>query len=131
MALSIFGVVFAVAIALLARQRLLSLRYTLGWFLVAVSIAASGLLSGVFDSIADDLGVDPIELILGVSLVFMLLIAVQLSITASGHAEMLRTVAESLALADERLRRLEAANPGSESAGAGASRAPRGRSAPS
>jgi hypothetical protein len=131
MVLSIFGVVFAVAIALLARQRLLSLRYTLGWFLVAVSIAASGLLSGVFDSIADDLGVEPIELILGVSLVFMLLIAVQLSITASGHAEMLRTVSEALALADERLRRLEAANPGSESAGAGASRVPRGRSAPS
>ena len=107
MALSILGVVFAVIIALLARQRLLSLRYTLGWFLVAVSIAASGALSGLLDPLADDIGVEPIELILGVSLIFMLLIAVQLSITASGHAEMIRTVSESLALTEERLRRLE------------------------
>jgi len=107
MALSILGVLLAAIIVLLARQRLLSLRYTLGWFLVAVVITASGALSGVLDSIADDFNVRPIELVLGVSLVFMVLIAVQLSITASGHAEMIRNVSESLALAEERIHRLE------------------------
>src|SRR5262245_13839790 len=106
MALGILGVVLAAIIVLLARQRLLSLRYTLGWFLVALVIAASGALSGVLDSIADDVGVRPVELVLGVSLVFMVLIAVQLSITASGHAEMIRNVSESLALTEERLHRL-------------------------
>jgi len=107
MALSILGVVLAAIIVLLARQRLLSLRYTLGWFFVAVVVAASGALSGVLDSLADDLNVRPVELVLGVSLVFMVLIAVQLSITASGHAEMIRTVSETLALTEERLHRLE------------------------
>jgi hypothetical protein len=107
MVLSIVGALFAVTIALLARQRLLSLRYTLGWFFVAVALLAAGALTGVIDPLAKDLGVEGTELLLGMALVLLLLIAVQLSITASGHAEMLRTMAESQALAEERLRRVE------------------------
>jgi hypothetical protein len=107
MVLSILGAVFAIAIALLARQRLLSLRYTIGWFFVAVALLAAGALTGVIDPLSDDLGVESTELLLGSALVLLLLIAVQLSITASGHAEMLRTMAESIALNEERLRRVE------------------------
>jgi hypothetical protein len=107
MVLSIVGALFAIVIAFLARQRLLSLRYTLGWFFVAVTLLAAGALTGVIDPLADDLGVEGTELLLGAALVLLLLIAVQLSITASGHAEMLRTMAESAALTEERLRRVE------------------------
>ena len=107
MVLSIVAVLFAITIAVLARQRLLSLRYTIGWFFVAVALLAAGALTGVIDPLADDLGVDSTELLLGMALILLLLIAVQLSITASGHAEMLRTMAESNALNEERLRRLE------------------------
>jgi hypothetical protein len=92
-ALGIIGLFFALIIAFLARQRLLSLRYTLGWFFVAVSIAAAGALSGIVRPLARDLGIRPLELLLGISLVLMLLIAVQLSISASGQIEMIRDIA--------------------------------------
>jgi len=57
--------------------------------------------------LADALDIRPIELLLGLSLAILLLIAVQLSITASGLIQTLRTVTEALALADQRIRRLE------------------------
>jgi hypothetical protein len=93
----------------LARYQLLTLRYTLGWFLVALSIGASGALNSVAKPIAEGLDLRPIELLLGISLAFLLLITVQLSITASGLTQMVRTVTESLALSEERIRRLERA----------------------
>jgi hypothetical protein len=107
MVLVVIGLLFALTIAFLARQRLLSLRYTLGWFFVAVSIIGAGALSDLIRPLARDLGVRPIELLLGISLVIMLLIAVQLSISASGQVEMIRDISEESALLDERVRRLE------------------------
>jgi len=106
-ALGVLGLLFAMIIAILARQRLLSLRYTLGWFLVAVSIGGAGALSGLARPLARDLGVTSLELLLGISLVILLLIAVQLSISASGQVEMIRDIAEATALTQERLHRLE------------------------
>jgi hypothetical protein len=106
--LGVLGLAFALIIVVLARQRLLSLRYTIGWFFVAVTIGGAGALSGLARPLARDLGVTPLELLLGISLLILLLIAVQLSISASGQVEMIRDIAEASALADERLRRLEA-----------------------
>jgi hypothetical protein len=103
------GILFALAIVVLARLQLLTLRYTLGWFLVALSIGAAGALTGLAEPLADALDIRPIELLLGLSLALLLLIAVQLSITASGLIQTLRTLNESQALADERIRRLERA----------------------
>lgn len=125
MALGVLGLAFALIIVVLARQRLLSLRYTIGWFFVAVTIGGAGALAGLARPLARDLGVRPLELLLGISLVILLLIAVQLSISASGQVEMIRDIAEASALADERLRRLEAER--SEPTNA---RASRGRSRP-
>jgi uncharacterized protein DUF2304 len=105
------GIVFALTIVLLARAQLLTLRYTVGWFFVAVSIAASGALTGLANPVADSLGLRPIELLLGISLFLLLLISVQLSITASGLTERLRSTSEAIALAEERIRRLELASP--------------------
>jgi len=101
------GILFALTIVLLARAQLLTLRYTVGWFFVAVSIGASGALTGLANPAADAVGLRPVELLLGISLFLLLLIAVQLSITASGLTEGLRTACEAIALADERIRRLE------------------------
>ena len=101
------GVLFALTIVLLARAQLLTLRYTVGWFFVAVSIGASGALTGLANPAADAVGLRPVELLLGISLFLLLLISVQLSITASGLTEGLRTACEAIALADERIRRLE------------------------
>jgi hypothetical protein len=105
--LGILGLFLALTIVVLARLQLLTLRYALGWFFVAVSIGASGALTGLAEPLADAVGLRPVEFLLGVSLFLLLLIAVQLSITASGLTEMLRTVSETLALTEERVRRLE------------------------
>jgi hypothetical protein len=105
--LGALGLLFALFIVVLARYQLLTLRYTLGWFLVALSIGSSGALNSVAKPLAEQLDLRPIELLLGISLAILLLITVQLSITASGLTQMVRTVTESLALSEERLRRLE------------------------
>ena len=110
MLLGFLGLVLALMIVVLARLQLLTLRYALGWFFVAVSIGASGALTGLAEPLADAVGLRPVEFLLGVSLFLLLLIAVQLSITASGLTELLRTVSETLALTEERVRRLEAEN---------------------
>ncbi|MEX0665456.1 MAG: DUF2304 family protein [Acidimicrobiia bacterium] len=107
MLLGFLGLLLALMIVVLARLQLLTLRYALGWFFVAVSIGASGALTGLAEPLADSVGLRPVEFLLGVSLFLLLLISVQLSITASGLTEMLRTVSETLALTEERVRRLE------------------------
>lgn len=116
MLLGFLGFFLALMIVVLARHQLLTLRYTLGWFFVAASIGASGALTGVAKPLADAVGLRPVEFLLGVSLFLLLLIAVQLSITASGLTEMLRTMCETLALAEERIKRLEARPPLTEPA---------------
>lgn len=110
------GLLFALSIVVLARLQLLTLRYTLGWFLVALTIGASEALTGLAEPLADALDIRPIKLLLGLSLTILLLIAVQLSITASGLIQTLRTLTEAHALTDERIRRLEQATGGDASA---------------
>ena len=107
MLLGSLGLLFLVMIVVLARFQFLTLRYTLGWFLVAISIAAAGAITGLAEPIAEALDIKANELLLGISLTVLLLITVQLSITVSGLTRMLRTVTESLALSEERVRRLE------------------------
>jgi len=107
--LGILGLLLALLIIFLARYQLLTLRYVLGWIFVAASISASGAFTGIAEPIAEEIGLRPEELFLGVAFFLLLLIAVQLSITASGLTEMLRDVCESYALAEERIRRLEEA----------------------
>lgn len=113
--LGVLGLCLALLIILLARHQLLTLRYVLGWIFVAAAIAASGALTGVAEPIADELGLRPEEFFLGVAFFLLLLIAVQLSITASGLTEMVRNVCESMALAEERIRQLEAESGGAAS----------------
>jgi len=110
--LGVLGLCLALLIIFLARYQLLTLRYVLGWIFVAAAIAASGALTGVAEPIADELGLRSEEFFLGVAFFLLLLIAVQLSITASGLTEMVRNVCESMALAEERIRQLEAESGG-------------------
>lgn len=114
MLLVFVGLFLALMIVVLARFQLLTLRYALGWFFVAASIGASGALTGLAEPLADAVGLRPVEFLLGVSAFLLLLISVQLSITASGLTETLRTVCEAVALSDERIARLEAGQGRSE-----------------
>ena len=101
------GLLFAALIILIARRGILSMRYTLGWLFVAGVVIVGGVVSGLVEPVADALGVDPATLIVGCATVGLLGITVQLSITVSGLTELARTLAESHALLEERVHRLE------------------------
>lgn len=101
------GVVFATAILLIARRGNLSTRYTLGWLFVAACVVLSGLFAGAVDTVASWIGVSPDALVVTVVAAALLALTVQLSITVSGLTEIVRTLAESVAILEERIRRLE------------------------
>jgi hypothetical protein len=101
------GISFALLILLIARRGILSMRYTLGWFFVATCVVLGGLFGGLVSNIGDALNVDPAAVVLTGIMVGFLGITVQLSISVSGLTEAIRTLAESNAILEERVRRLE------------------------
>jgi hypothetical protein len=109
---------FVVVVLALARKGRLSMRYTLGWVFVAVSIAVGSVFAGVVEPLAERLGVNPAVVVAAAVCSGLLAIMVQLSISVSGLIEANRELTESLALAEERLQRL------AQSGHQGASRLP-------
>jgi drug/metabolite transporter (DMT)-like permease len=101
------GLLFALLILLLARRGRLSMRYTLGWLFVAGCIMVAGLASGFVGPIADFLGISAAALVFATATTALLALTVQLSITVSGLIEHTRTLAESVALLGERVRRID------------------------
>jgi len=93
----VFGFSVLVFVIRLSRRGQLSFRYTLGWTLVATL----GILSGVFvwavEPIAEGLGLSAAALLGLSALVFVTLIAIQLSISISGLQKQLRVLVEDLA----------------------------------
>jgi hypothetical protein len=102
------GFAFAAAILLIARRGILSMRYTIGWLFVAACVAVGGLLGWLIDPIADALDVEPVAIVVAVAVMALLAITVQLSISVSGLTEASRTLAQSIALLEQRVRDLEA-----------------------
>jgi hypothetical protein len=101
------AIVLALLVAALARRGLLSLRYTLGWMFVAAIGAIFGIASGLVRPVADAFNMTETGLLLALTAATLVLITIQLSITASGLHEAVRTLAESHALLEERVRRSE------------------------
>ncbi|WP_373071029.1 DUF2304 domain-containing protein [Gemmatimonas sp.] len=106
--ISIVSVCLSLIVLSMARRSQLSMRYTLGWIFVAICVAIGGLFGGLVEPFANALDVDSAVLVAGVTATGLLAIAVQLSISVSGLIEISRTLAESLALLQERLEALEA-----------------------
>lgn len=105
--ISSIGVAFGVVVVLIARRGSLSTRYMLGWLFVAACVVVGGLFSGLVDPVADLVGVSPEALVVSAVGAALLALTVQLSITVSGLTEIVRTLAESHALLEEQVRRLE------------------------
>jgi hypothetical protein len=101
-AVVMFSVVFA-----LSRRGLLSLRYALGWMAVSVLLVIAAVVVGLVGGIGKSLPFTPTGLIVVVGLGFLTMIALQLSISLSGHQEAIRELSEANALLEERLARLE------------------------
>ncbi len=100
--LALFLVVFA-----LSRRGLLSLRYALGWMAVSALLLIATLALAIVGGVSDSLPLTPTGLIAALGLGFLTLVALQLSISLSGHQEAIRELSETNALLEERLARVE------------------------
>jgi hypothetical protein len=104
---AIGGIGLLVAVFLLARRGLLSLRYALGWMAVSLLLLGAALMLVLIGGISHSLPITPTGLLAGVGLAFLLAVCLQLSISLSGQQEAIRALSEANALLAERLQRLE------------------------
>jgi hypothetical protein len=98
----------------LSRRGLLSLRYALGWMAVSAAALLGAIATALIGGIGRALPFTPTGLIAAVGLAFLTLIALQLSISLSGHQDAIRELAEAVALLEERLSRVEQTNDASD-----------------
>jgi Uncharacterized conserved protein (DUF2304) len=105
------GLLISAFILTLARRRLLSTRYAIGWLVVGGLIVTAAALLPFVGRIGRLANMTPTAVLLTMSSVLLLAISVQLSISVSLLQERLRTTAESGALLaaqlEERLGELE------------------------
>jgi hypothetical protein len=91
----------------LTRRGLLSLRYGLGWIIVSGTIVVGAILFGFVKPLSQRLGTTPTGALLGAIGAFLLLLALQLSISLSGLQSAIRDLSEAQALLDARLQQAE------------------------
>jgi hypothetical protein len=87
---------------MLVRRQLLSLRYGIGWLLIAASALVAALLSPAVTPVSNWLGLTPTGFLLAASFAVLIAIAVQLSVSVSGLRAQVRELAEAHALLDPR-----------------------------
>lgn len=98
-----------VSTLVLVRLRLLSIRYGLGWLTVALLGLVGAPVLGLLVGPVKRAGLTPTGFSLGLFITFLGLICLQLSISLSGLHRATQDLAESSALIERRLRRLEGA----------------------
>jgi hypothetical protein len=91
------GIALLVAVVQLSRNGRLSFRYTMGWLGVAGIGVLSGLFVPVVEPVAEALGLSAAALLGLAALIFVTLIAIQLSISISGLQRQIRSMAEEVA----------------------------------
>ncbi len=101
------GLVILLLIANLARRQLMSLRYSLGWSLIAVIGLVGALFTRAAGPLGHLVGMSPTGVFLAGATVVLGAIAIQLSITASGLLQQVRELAEAHALLASRVEELE------------------------
>jgi hypothetical protein len=102
------GICIFVAILWLARKRLLTTRYALGWLAVGLLISVAALMMPFVGRLGRFANITPTAMLLMMSSLLLLAISVQLSISVSLLQERLRDTAEAHALLARRLAELEA-----------------------
>ena len=105
--LALGGALIVIVMIRLARRRLLTTRYALGWIGVGVLIAIAALLMPFVGPLARLADMSPTGVLLAISSILLLAISVQLSISVSQLQERLRSTAEAHALLAQRLAELE------------------------
>lgn len=101
------GVAFCGAVLWLARKKLLSFRFVVGWLILGMAGIVGGALMFEVKPLSEKLGITPTTFGLAVSLIIQVGIAIELSISASRMQRQNRTLAESVAILEDRLAELE------------------------
>ena len=92
------GVGLALLVIFIARKHLLTLRYTVGWVVLAAVLTLSALLSRFVEPLAKSVGMTATGVLLVLASGTLLLICIQLSISVSGLSSQLRELTEAHAL---------------------------------
>ena len=101
------GLLLCLVVVVLARRRLISLRYALGWTAISFIGLLGALLTWLVEPIATLFGMSPTGVLLAGATGVLLAIALQLSVSVSGLQAQLRDVAEAHALLAGRVRELD------------------------
>ena len=108
------GVLLAAAAVTLARRRLITLRYALGWLAIAVTTLIGAAAASLVTPLAELFSMTATGVLLAGATVLLVAIAVQLSISVSGLQAQLRELAEAHALLANRLDEVDARTEGGE-----------------
>ena len=106
--LAVGGVLIMLFVLRLARRRLLSTRYAIGWLGVGALVAVAAALMPFVGRLGRLANMTPTAVLLTMSSILLLAITVQLSISVSLLQERLRTTAEAHALLAGRLAAVQA-----------------------
>lgn len=105
--LALVASAFLLVIVRLARRRLISFRYAVGWILIGLVALAAGLVIPVIGPIARWLRVGEVTVVAATAVALLLSVCVQLSISISGLQRQLQRLAEELAILRHRVERAE------------------------
>ena len=94
---------FAVAVVVLSRKGRISFRYTIGWLALCALSAFGGLMLPVIEPLSRKFQLDAFSLIGALSIIVLLSLCIQLSISISGLQSQLRKLNESFAIQQKEL----------------------------
>ena len=96
--IAVVACAFAIAIIMLSRRNRISFRYTMGWLTLSVLSAVGGLLIPVIEPLSRKFQLDAFSLVGALSVIVLVGLCIQLSISISGLQQQLRKLNEDLAL---------------------------------
>ena len=101
--IAIVACLFAVAVVVLSRKGRISFRYTIGWLALCALSAFGGLMLPVIEPLSRKFQLDAFSLIGALSIIILLSLCIQLSISISGLQSQLRKLNESFAIQQKEL----------------------------
>jgi hypothetical protein len=103
---AIVAFLFAFAVVALSRKGQISFRYTIGWLTLSALTAFGGLLLPVIEPLSNKVRLDAFSLVSALSVIVLLGLCIQLSISISGIQIQLRLLNEELAIQKNQLDEL-------------------------
>ena len=88
-------------IRFLSRRGRLSMRYTLGWFIIGLLSLFYPILLLASEWVSELLDIQPAVILIGLPFIVLLLVCIQLSISVSGLIEQVRVLLEEVAFLKE------------------------------